>query len=395
MNMVGYESETNRVFVAQKAAGVNSSSPAASAGMKSGDRILKINDRDIVDFEDIQAQVIFSDGQTLKVLVERDNQKKEFTVTPALNKYSGHYAMGIRPYGDRVMIGGVKHNDAADYAGLESMDVVLSLDGKKFKTEEEFIEYVKPRSGKKIVFSVLRRGEEKKIIVTPRTRRLITMNGRAIMDMENLEKLVRKMSLARDGERIFSADNFIEYIEKNRDKKVTLTYEKEKVTGKINYEDRGYIGVGLAIKPHMVPVEYDLKGSLAHAFIDPYDWAMMNLKGLAMVFSGKVNLRENLAGPIRIGQIAGDVAYYKGLSAFILLIAKISIILMVMNLLPIPAVDGSHLVFYFIEMIRRKPIDQKIMERIQVTGVLLLIMLGVFVIINDISMLPAIQRLFQ
>ena len=75
--------------------------------------------------------------------------------------------------------------------------------------------------------------------------------------------------------------------------------------------------------------------------------------------------------------------------------AKISIILMVMNLLPIPVVDGSHIIFFTIEMIRRKPLSQKIMERIQTVGIVILIMLSAFVILNDISMLPVIQNLFK
>ena len=52
---------------------------------------------------------------------------------------------------------------------------------------------------------------------------------------------------------------------------------------------------------------------------------------MAMLFSGEMNVRKNLSGPIRIAKIAGDVAYYKGIAAFIILMAKISIILMVMN----------------------------------------------------------------
>ena len=108
-----------------------------------------------------------------------------------------------------------------------------------------------------------------------------------------------------------------------------------------------------------------------------------------------MNVRENLSGPIRIAKIAGDVAYYKGLSAFLILMAKISIILMVMNLLPIPVVDGGHIMFFTIELVRGKPLSEKTMERIQTVGVVFLIGLGVFVIFNDISMLPIIQKFFH
>jgi regulator of sigma E protease len=75
--------------------------------------------------------------------------------------------------------------------------------------------------------------------------------------------------------------------------------------------------------------------------------------------------------------------------------AKISIILMFMNLLPIPAVDGSHILFYLIEAVRGKPIKDEVMARIMTFGVVFLIILGVFVIINDISMIPVVQNLFR
>jgi regulator of sigma E protease len=120
-----------------------------------------------------------------------------------------------------------------------------------------------------------------------------------------------------------------------------------------------------------------------------------NLKGYGMLFSGELNVRENLSGPIRIAKIAGDVLYERGIADFILLMARISIILMFMNLLPIPAVDGSHILFYAIEAIRGKPIKESIMVKIQTFGILFLIVLGVFVIVNDISMLPVVQNLFK
>jgi regulator of sigma E protease len=128
---------------------------------------------------------------------------------------------------------------------------------------------------------------------------------------------------------------------------------------------------------------------------EPYYFIVMNLKGLGMLISGKMNVRENLSGPIRIVQLAGFVAYNKGIPDFIILMAQISIILMVMNLLPIPLVDGSQIVFFLVEIVRRKPMSQKVMERIQTAGLVFLILLGAFVIVNDISMLPLMQKFLR
>jgi len=66
-----------------------------------------------------------------------------------------------------------------------------------------------------------------------------------------------------------------------------------------------------------------------------------------------------------------------------------------MNLLPIPAVDGSHILLYTIELVRGKPLSEAVLARIQAFGIVFLIGLSIFVIINDISMLPFVQDLFR
>jgi len=142
-------------------------------------------------------------------------------------------------------------------------------------------------------------------------------------------------------------------------------------------------------------VQYGAAESFARSFTEAWDFLVMNIKGFGMLFRGKLDLQENLSGPIRMVMIAGDVLYYRGVADFILLMAKISIILMFMNLLPIPAVDGSHILFYLIEAVRGKPINDALMARIMTFGIVFLIVLGVLVIINDISMIPAVQNLFR
>lgn len=395
MNMIGYEKETNRIYIPEAYQKGKYVSAAFHAGLRSGDRIVSIDGEKITGFDDIQAKVLFCEGRTLKVGIDRGGKALTFDVTPSMIPQTGRYAMGVQPFGEKVVIAGVLPGDVAEGAGVKEMDVVVSLDGVPLKSPSGFISHIKERANKKVVMSVLRSEEERKIVITPRVNRMITINGDAVLDMEMLGKLVRDMSLKLNGATVYSTENFLEKVRKSGGKKVTLTVKDSTVKGKIALEERGFIGVNPAIYPEMVTVEYGVGEGLVQAFIEPWDFIVMNIRGLGMLFSGEMNVRENVSGPIRIAKIAGDVAYYKGISAFILLMAKISIILMVMNLLPIPAVDGSHLVFFTIEAIRGRPIDQKIMERIQAVGVMILILLGVFVIINDISMLPAIQRLFN
>ena len=137
----------------------------------------------------------------------------------------------------------------------------------------------------------------------------------------------------------------------------------------------------------MVLVKFPFSRSLAKAFTDPADFISKNIRSLGMLFTGKLNVRENLSGPLMIGRIAGDTAKHRGIGPFIVLMAKISIILMIMNLLPIPAVDGSYVLFFLWEGITRRPISEKVMGYIQYAGFIFIIALSVLVVFNDIAKL--------
>ncbi len=242
----------------------------------------------------------------------------------------------------------------------------------------------------------IRRGEKTfSVNVTPRTNSFIYFNDEPNMDLKTIQGFIEKGQVHLDNKKMLNLDEFKSMIDKNRDRDMTLAVDKATVTARFDIRDKGYVGMYPALSPVMEEVKFGVVDGFIRSWSDPYRFVVLNLKGMGMLFSGKMNVRENLSGPIRIAKIAGDVAYYKGLSAFIILMAKISIILMVMNLLPIPVVDGGHIMFFTIEAVRGKPLSEKTMERIQTVGVVFLIMLGVFVIFNDISMLPIIQKFFN
>lgn len=394
MNMAGYTKDTNRISIPDEYRSGKYISPAYKAGMENGDRIVAINGKTIRGFDDIQMRVLFSDGRALNVKYERDGSARSVEVVPELLQ-GGRYAMGVLPYGKRLMMGGLVHGEAAESAGIDEYDEILSLDSVQVTTSDEFTSYIRSRAGQPVAIKILRGKKEMEFHVTPRENTFITMDGKQLFDSTLLDKLAQDGSLSMDGKTVFSARDFMLAAAANKDKVVTLEQKDYSVKGKIGIETRGFIGAYLVTAPESVDVRFGLVDGIAQAVTEPFDFIIMNLKGIGMLFSGEMDVRENLSGPIRIAQIAGDVAYYKGISAFILLMAKISIILMVMNLLPIPAVDGSHIIFYTIEAVRGKPLSQKVMERIQTAGIMILLILGAFVIINDISTLPVIQRLFN
>ena len=116
-----------------------------------------------------------------------------------------------------------------------------------------------------------------------------------------------------------------------------------------------------------------------------YSWQITRLIGqsLNMIITGQQDFKEAFAGPIMIAKLAKDSAR-EGESNFIAFIAFLSLNLGLLNLLPIPVLDGGHIVFLLIEAIIRRPISPKAKLVIQQIGMALIIALMLFVIINDI-----------
>ena len=410
MNLIGYSTETNKIYIPEFVKSGDYISPAHNAGMRTGDRIIAINGERIHSFSQIQSAVVFSDGKTLDIQVSRDRIKKNFPVKPKKYSEKGYYTVGVMPYGERVLVIGTLKDDRAQEAGIEQYDEIKAVSGSVIKTPKDFTDSIRRHGGKEVALTIVRRGEEIVKRVTPRFREEIVIKDFEdtrfrgekyqinISDKDKIELLRNAIARKRvriNGRMMHSFREFLSVLERNRNKSVRLENGSGVYYGMVEYRRYGFIGVETAIAPEMVMVNYGITDGFAQAIVEPFNFIVMNLKGLGMLISGKLDVRQNLSGPIRIAKIAGDTAHYRGLSAFIILMAKISIILMVMNLLPIPVVDGSFILFFLYEAIKGSPINQKVMEKIQFVGIVLLIMLGIFVIFNDLSFLPFFQNLFD
>jgi regulator of sigma E protease len=405
MNLVGYTKDTNQIYIPEQMQAGKHVSAAYEAGVRSGDWIVEIGKKEIKSFADIQAIVMFSEGKSLDVTVKRSDKLVHIPVTPKKQEGTGRYEIGVAPHGSRILVVELVEGGAAKAAGLREMDEIVSIDGSAVKNEAEFTTYINSHADRPVKFQIMRKGTSVEKVITPRLNDIIRLlpvdkkgnRGEAItiMKSKNLQKYLDKGSIKINGKKISSYEGLLGTVRENRGKGISFQIDSEQYTGTADIEKAGLIGIFQAVAPDQVQVRYGVGQALVQAFIEPYEWIVLNLKGIGMLFTGKMNVRENLSGPIRIVQIAGQVAYYKGIPDFILLMAKISIILMVMNLLPIPVVDGSHLVFFLIEIIRRKPMSQKVMERVQTVGIVILAMIMGFAIFNDISMLPFIQNFFK
>jgi len=127
---------------------------------------------------------------------------------------------------------------------------------------------------------------------------------------------------------------------------------------------------------------YGIVEAIPNALSRTWDFSVLTLKMIAKIFSGEISVK-NLSGPVSIAQYAGYSAN-AGMARFLDFLAIVSISLGILNLLPIPILDGGHLTYYFIEVVRRKPVSEEIQEFASRIGMVLLMSLMFVALYNDI-----------
>lgn len=152
----------------------------------------------------------------------------------------------------------------------------------------------------------------------------------------------------------------------------------------------GRIGAGpridaVAMEKHLVNVSYGPVEGLWKALEKTRDTAVFSLRMLWKMVAGEMSLK-NLSGPITIADYAGQSAQ-NGLLSYLLFLALISISLGVLNLLPVPLLDGGHLMYYSFEIFTGKPLSERVMEAGQKIGMAVLLALMTFALYNDIHRL--------
>ncbi len=241
----------------------------------------------------------------------------------AILVFSVVYAIGVPV--PTSMIGSVQEDSPAFAAGIRSGDVVVAIDDREISQWSELASAVEESRGERLKIQIMRDGRTLDIHVAASSSKAVNVFG--------------------------------EEVETFR------------------------IGVGISDETLL-----ERKGPLGALYAggeQTWGWTKLTCLGMAKIVQGVVSPKE-LGGPIMIAQMAGSQVR-KGLMPFIFLMAVLSVNLGVLNLLPIPVLDGGHIAFFLIEAITGRPVSVKWREIAQQVGFFILIMLMIFVFYNDIA----------
>jgi regulator of sigma E protease len=197
--------------------------------------------------------------------------------------------------------------------------------------------------------------------------RIVSIDGKSIQTWHELTEIIHSSP---------EKQLTIEWVRDGRRITAEITPRREIIPGK----EIGLIGISYPVQEQ----EISLVQSMIYGFTYCINITRSIGYSFEMIISGKIKFREAIAGPIRIAKYAKESAR-EGEANFIIFIAFLSLNLGLLNLLPIPVLDGGHIVFLTIEAIMRRPISPKVKLVIQQIGMALLIALMLFVIINDIQ----------
>jgi regulator of sigma E protease len=167
---------------------------------------------------------------------------------------------------------------------------------------------------------------------------------------------------------------------------ITLTVKPNQVEVTDIFGDKHQIyRVGIMASQDVFNRPVGLWDGVGLAFKKTYMAGELIIMSVVKIIQAKVSV-DNIGGPIMIAQVAGQAASH-GLGPFLNFVALISVNLAILNLLPIPALDGGHIFFFLIEAVTRRPVSRKVREKAQQVGMAILMLLMVFVFYNDIARL--------
>jgi regulator of sigma E protease len=410
-------------------------SPAEKAGFISGDRIISIDGESVAKLEDFAIKLSDKPNQDLTFLVDRGGKNVEIKATTKAEDGYGIYGEkktigvldGLIPSGRLTKVGISNPDSLAAQAGFQTGDEILAINGQKVETFEALESIYSSWSmlsdkttKSPVVFDVKTSSGEKKISLSftiPYSGNLgkdFGLHSSELFVDQTMAGSPAEKAGVKKGDRLVKVNDvpvksFFELrmnIQKAGEEKgkalveverggkpvsfeiiPQTTNERDPMLKKLKQYTIGVMPVSSMFEPDMI------KEQIWNPFVLLYkgtarmfDLTSKNFISIAKMFQGQVSV-SSLGGPILIGKLAGD-SMNRGLIDFLKMMAILSIGLGVLNILPVPVLDGGHIVILGLEVIRGKALSLKQIEVAHQVGFVLILSLMVIVMKNDISRLP-------
>ncbi|HVN40067.1 MAG TPA: RIP metalloprotease RseP [Myxococcota bacterium] len=407
---------------------VEPDSPAARAGLAPGDRVTAVEGEPIAWWGDFDDAVRDHPGRDLHVRVLRGGAERDIAL-PVLQRTSfdelgqpveaGWVGAGFRRIAS--MLGVPSAASPAFAAGLRSGDVVKSVDGKPVESWEELasayagavqgpvrfeVERAKPGAEaapdakpEPVVAEVPARGDLARLGIVPAN----VLVDRVEPDSPAAQAGIQSgdLILAVDGAPLGSFSTFAETVRASKGRPLELQIARDGETRTLRLapamanvdvglgveEPRYRVGIGARAATLQGALGTDVERNplvaLPRAVGMTVDFTQSFLRGLGMIVTGQVS-RNQIAGPIGIAEIAGN-AMHQGWEAYLTIMVVISINLGILNLLPIPILDGGQALLFLVEAMRRGPLSLRTREIAQQVGFTVLILIMGLAFWNDLS----------
>lgn len=303
-------------------------SVGAVAGFKIGDVVLAVDGDSIHRFEQLQQAVFLNPDRALSFRIRRDGQEQTIAATPRLTERADQQG-NMHKFGDLgllaaspAIVGKVYDDSPAADAGFETGDRIVAIDGLVLDNFERLQDIVATSKGRQLSLTVVRGGAETRLSVAAR-----------------------------------------------------LDVAAKEAGG----PERWLIGI---MRAPLTPVKLGPVAALVEASTTSYDMLVQTLAYVGQMITGSRGT-EDLGGPLRIAQASGQAAQV-GVEQLIMLSILLSLNLGMINLFPIPILDGGHLLFYGFEAVLRRPLTEKMQEIGFRIGLAMVLSLTVFVTWNDL-----------
>lgn len=388
-------------------------SPAAQAGLKAGDRILLVDHHRISRFggmsdESIQWRIVRSEGETIPITVERvvngHLQKKTVEARPIIPATKPWMRKGFREIGivpaERPVIAKIEPNSPAAKAGLRPNDMIVAINGQPLYEILGIADYIRDHPDQALTLTVERAGKERTVPFEPGSPKIDTVFKDGPAARAGLQ--TGDIVVAIDGHPEKSTLAISDYIKRHPDQTITMSILRHgkqrdvKLSPEIPQGDTvARIGI---IWAEDFGITLDQYGNMMVKYPRPLEQIRASMLSIfstvGAIASPKSDVRlQHISGPVMMLEV-----YYKMLSSkegwrmALWFSVVLNVNLALLNLLPIPVLDGGHILLALIEAVRRRPVNMRVLEVVQTACAVVIIGFMVYIAFFDVQDLFGLRR---